>query len=383
MLECRLIKPIHAHIKKGHPWIFRDALENPNLPSGEQVKVLDPHGNFCCVGISDSSQIGVRVFSLKERKIDKDFIANRIYKALEVRKNLLNSQTNAVRLIHGEGDFLPGIVLDKYGEYGVLYFDGEGILSFKEVIISVLEKALKAFEIRTLLQLTKQKHERKIEIIYGNFPNEEILILENGMKLWIDIINGQKTGMFLDHRNTRKLVRELAFQKRVLNLFAYTGGFSVAAGLGKAKEVTSVDIAKNALELAERSWDSNHLNGVKHNTVVCDAFEFLSQTKNQYDLIICDPPSFAPNEKSKENALKSYKRLHTLCLSKLRTNGIYVACSCSSHINFELFRKTILQAAKQGSLEFLHKMRAAEDHPVRNSFPEGDYLKVFVLKKIS
>jgi 23S rRNA (cytosine1962-C5)-methyltransferase len=386
MQTIRLTKPLEKTIQKGHPWIFRDALENFDLPVGSTVSVLTSRGEFCCTGLVEEGPIGIRVFHLKERDIDFDLLSSRIYKAFHSRKSMYNKNTNSLRLIHGEGDFLPGIILDKYDKYGVLYFDGSAILSLKDSIIKILQKKMEEWDIQHLLLRIKKKHAKKVEAIFGTVPNNPILIHENGMKIWVDLVNGQKTGFFLDHRDSRFKMRELAKNKKVLNLYSYTGGFSISCGIGQAKHVTSVDIAKEASKLAEFSWRENNLNPSKHQIITEDVPEFLNhQNKSKYDLIIADPPSFAPNHSSVRNAMKAYALLHSSIFKILLPGGHYLAASCSSHINRKDFKCTIETASQlNGSkIQILEEWGAAKDHPVRKGFPEGEYLKVILLKKIT
>jgi 23S rRNA (cytosine1962-C5)-methyltransferase len=379
-MNVQLAKPLEKAIRAGHPWIFRNALKPFTAQAGEVVTVADRSGRFLCRGLADEGPIGVRVFLTADSPLDTALFASRIRQALCRRDSLRSETTTALRLISGEGDYLPGLTLDRYGPYAVLLFDGKAIDKWKETVVAVLREELAARSITSLVLRTKHRHEKSVQALWGELPQGEFCVLENGMKLFVDLINGQKTGLFLDHRDSRLHTRRLSKNKRVLNLYGYTGGFSVAAGLGGAIAVTTVDSAPEAIRLAEKSWAENGLDPELHTGVVSDVPEFMKgQQGAEYDLVIADPPSFAPKKLAVPGALRSYRLLHASVLRVMRRGGTYIAASCSSHIRREMFESTIMEAARSCGrrIKIEQVWGAGEDHPVLKGFPEGDYLKVF------
>ncbi len=375
----RLQKPLEKAIRAGHPWIFRDALLPFDAPPGSVITVHDRADNFLCRGLAEEGPIGVRVFTITDIPLDAALIKIRIQKALVYRDKIRSAETTCLRLINGEGDRIPGLILDQYGPFAVLVLDGSSLDIWQETIYSVLRQELGSRWIKTLLLRTRYRHEKSIETLWGEKPDQELIVTENGMRLFADLLNGQKTGLFLDHRDSRLAVRQVSKNKRVLNLYGYTGGFSAAAGLGGAAEVTTVDIAPGAITLADKTWRENNLDPEKHHGIVSDVPEYINAIKpGSFDLVIADPPSFAPKKSATPNALKAYRLLHASIFRAIKS-GTYIAASCSSHVTKEMFEATLLDAA-----QFCHKTirikdiwGAGKDHPVLKNFPEGDYLKVF------
>jgi 23S rRNA (cytosine1962-C5)-methyltransferase len=379
-VQLQLVKPLEKAIKAGHPWIFRNALRPFTASAGEVVTVLDRGGRFLCRGLADDGPIGVRVFLTTDAPLDVALFTQRIRESLNRRDALRLTHTTALRLISGEGDLLPGLTLDQYGSYAVLLFDGQALDKWKDIISTILSDELRSRSISALLFRTKHRHEKKVIALWGGLPISEVCVLENGMKLWVDLINGQKTGLFLDHRDSRLRTRGLSRGKRVLNLYGYTGGFSVAAGLGGASQVTTVDSAPAAIALAEKSWRENGLDPAHHTSVVADVPTFMNAQKGTaFDLVIADPPSFAPKKIAVPGALKAYRLLHASVLRVMPKGGIYIAASCSSHIRKDMFDATIREAARfcNRHVKIDEVWGAGKDHPVLKGFPEGDYLKVF------
>lgn len=382
----RLQRPLERMILSGHPWIYRDALAPFDAPAGEVVDVFDKRGRLLAKGIVDAGPIGVRVFTTRATdRIGEALFSERIGAAWALREQARPPETDAYRLIHGEGDRLPGVVCDRYGEYAVLKLDGEGILTFREALAGVLERPLRELGVRGLLVRTSRKQGASCELAWGDPPPPELEVRERGMRLLANLWQGQKTGLFLDHRESRARVRALARGKSVLNLYGYTGGFSVAAGLGGAREVTTVDVAKPAIELAERTFAQNDLSTVAHTAVAEDVPAFVKRALEQarrYDLIIADPPNFAPNQQTLEAALESYRSLHAACLGLLEPGGLYLAASCSSHVRAGDFLDTLREGARRtrAVLAVLEQHGAPLDHPRLLAFPEGDYLKVVLAR---
>ncbi len=381
-----LRKNLERAIAQGHPWLWRDAVSQHELAPGTVVDIHDRRGLFLARGMTDGGPIGVRIWTTEPTEaLDASLILRRIAHAQALRARVIPSQTNGLRLLHGEGDRTPGVVCDVYADVAVLKLDGEGIAAWLAPIIDGLKAPLLDLGVHTLLLRSGRREEAQVETIWGTAPELPISFQERGMTLWVDVVRGQKTGMFLDHRESRFRVRGLADGARVLNLFGYTGAFSIAAGLGGARSVDTVDIAGAALGLAERGWASNELPPERHKVHRVDAFVFLDQASARratWDLIIADPPSFAPNDDALEAALTSYKKLHAACLSVLAPGGLYLAASCSSHVRPDAFNETLTAGAARArrSLQVLDSWGAAPDHPRLMAFPEGDYLKSVLVR---
>ncbi len=384
MSQLRLLRPLERVIASGHPWIYRDALSGDAAP-GEVVTVVNRKGRFVCRGIADAGPIGMRVFTTRDEPLEPLF-ASRLARAFELRRGLLEGgglgDTDTYRLVHGEGDRLPGVVVDRYGSHATLRFDGQGATAWRDAVIAALQPLLASLEVTALITRQGRKRQIKTEVAFGEVA-DQVVVREHGMKLLFDPRAGQKTGLFLDHRETRRLVRGMSRGKRVLNLYGYTGGFSVAAGLGGATAVTTVDIAPRAIDLASETFAANDLPAARHEGIASDVPAYLEgETRRPVDLIVCDPPSFAPNEDALGAALEKYRELHRQCLGRLRPGGIYVAASCSSHVNRSAFDATLTEGAKRARkmLQVLGRFGAPIDHPRLLAFPEGDYLKVVIAR---
>ncbi len=388
----QLIRPLERAIGHGHPWIYRDALTGRLPEPGSVVTVLDRQGRFLARGLAESGPIGVRVFTTRDRPLDRSLLAERIIEALELRRRLAPPDTDALRLLHGEGDRLPGVVCDRYVDAAVLRYDGEAILAWAPMIEALLGEQLRALGVRTLLRRSGRGASKRVETVWGELADPVKTIREHGMRLIVDLEQGQKTGMFLDLRAARRRVRSLveglraAGERsiRVANLFGYTGGFSIAAGLGGASEVTTVDVAAPALELAERAWLANELPPERHTIAPVEVEVWLAQQRGAgFDLLIADPPSFAPNEATRERGLAAYKALHAAALPAIAAGGLYLAASCSSHVDRAAFEETLRKAARgvRVELQVLERGGADFDHPVPLGFPEGEYL-VWTLARV-
>lgn len=380
-VSVRLRKPLERALRSGHPWVFRDALEAFACAPGTRVRVLDKQGRFIAAGLADAGPIAVRVFSRRDEDIDEALFQRRIARAFAMRARVVPEQTDAYRLLHGEGDALPGFVCDRYGSCAVLKLDGEAAPAHASTFARCLTAALADIGVNSLIVRTSRKQADNCELVWGAAPAREQIVHEHAMRLWTNVYEGQKTGLFLDHRETRLRVRALARGLSVLNLYGYTGGFSVAAGLGGAARVTTVDLAKPALALAERSFVDNGLSASLHTCVASDALGFLAQAAKRgerYQLVIADPPNFAPRKTAVENATKAYEALHAAALSVLERDGLYLAASCSSHIDRAAFEETLRRGAahQRRILQVLEQGGAPADHPRLLAFPEGDYLKV-------
>jgi 23S rRNA (cytosine1962-C5)-methyltransferase len=387
MRDVRLVKDVRASIEAGHPWVYRDAVGRLDAAPGELVRLVDRDGSTLAAGYADEGTIAIRIVARKRSELDGDLLAHRLERARVTRSAFLGADTTAFRLCHGEGDRLPGLVIDVYEGWAVARFDSVGA---ERWILGVGGEAGLVTRILAVLPglrgvlIRKGRGEAKeVRLVHGEEPPELAEVREHGMKLLVDLRRGQKTGLFLDHRESRRRVRELARGRRVLNLYGYTGGFSIAAGLGGAIEVDTVDVAEAALELARASWDRNALPDV-HRTYTEDVPRFLEMMRDAgrtFDLIVGDPPSFAPNEAAVPNAMRSYRALHRACLRLLAPAGLYLAASCSSHVGAERFDRTIREAVEKvpRHVRILERWGGAADHPRLPAFPEGDYLKCVLL----
>ncbi len=390
----RLIRPLERALYAGHPWIYRDALAPFEADAGELVDVFDKRGRLIARGLVDDGPIGVRVFStLPKERVDRALFEQRIAAAFALRARALPPETDAYRLLHGEGDRFPGVVCDRYGAHAVLKLDGAGVLALRDELTELLRAPLAELGVRGLLVRTSRKSKRalaraseliqgaEVELAWGDPPPAEVEVRERGMRLLANLWQGQKTGLFLDHRESRARVRTLARELAVLNLYGYTGGFSLAAALGGAREVTTVDVARPALELAVQTFARNQLAAFPHHTCAEDVPAFLAraaESGQRYDLVVADPPNFAPSQAKLEAALESYAALHASALGLLPPGGFYLAASCSSHVRVSDFLESLREGARRARrvLAILEQTGAPFDHPRLLAFPEGDYLKV-------
>jgi 23S rRNA (cytosine1962-C5)-methyltransferase len=381
---ARLCRALRGAIEAGHPWIWREALDRSfDAPPGTVVRVVDDRGPVA-LGLADSGPIAVRILSTRPATIDDAFFAARIARAASLRDRVLPPETDAYRLVHGEGDGLPGTVVDVYARWAVVQFDGQAAERWRDAIVRGVRAARPGLS--GILVRVGRREGKRLELADGEAPPEIVEVREHGMVLGVDLARGQKTGLFLDHRDSRRRVRELSRGLRVLNLYGYTGAHSVAAGLGGALEVDTVDLAAPALALAEQNWVRNGLPPERHRTHARDVPEFLDEARargRKWDLVIADPPSFAPNEASVPGALKSYRALHRACLRVLEPNGFYLAASCSSHVDRASFDRTLREAAEKiGPVQVLEWSGAPADHPRLTAFPEGDYLKITLVRRV-
>jgi 23S rRNA (cytosine1962-C5)-methyltransferase len=384
-LRVRLRKPLERSLRAGHPWLYRDALEPFEAQAGTVVRVAGKSGAFLGRGLADDGPIAVRVFTTADEPLDRALFARRIAAALALRARVVPDETDAYRLLHGEGDRLPGVVCDRYGAYAVLKLDGEAACAWQPQLSEWLRAPLAELGIESMLVRAGRKRSQAVTLAWGSPPPPELVARERGMQLCTSLWHGQKTGLFLDHRESRRRVREIAAGLRVLNLYGYTGGFSVAAGLGGALHVTTVDSAAPALEHAEHSWAHNGLPPDGHATRVADVPVLLRELAAQaqrYDLVIADPPNFAPNESARAAAMESYAALHAAVLALLVSGGYYLAASCSSHVSQQDFRASLREGERRArrSTQLLELWGAPADHPRLVAFPEGDYLKVALLR---
>jgi len=391
-LELR--KDLARHLRAGHPWVFRKAIEKAprGLPAGAIVDVVED-GRFVARGFHDPhSAISVRILTREPAEvIDETFWRNRIRRALALREDLVRG-TTGYRLVHGENDGLPGVIADRYGGFAVLKLYSAGLTPHRAHIVEALRqeaKGLAGVFGRDEIPRDEESDEAAPQgrVLWGAEPPERIEIDEHGMKLLVDVRRGQKTGMFLDQRENRRLVRDLsAGRGDALNLFGYTGGFSVAAALGGARHVVTIDVDRDAIVLARENFRVNGLDPADHAFASEDAFEILKRYKaqgRQFDLVVCDPPAFAKSQKAVAAAVAGYASLNRAALHVLAPGGLLVTASCSARVSPEMFQDAVKEAAYKThiDLQLVEDRRQPPDHPVAPQFREGRYLKCAVYRR--
>lgn len=357
---------------------------------GETVKVVDSNGRFLAWGaISPRSQIRVRIWSWKEEdEIGADFFYDRINEAVELRKLLIKPEmVDAYRLLHAESDDIPGLIVDKYDETLVVQFLSCGIEFWRDTIVGILAKITGCNQIYERSDADTRKLEGlepRNGILIGPDITRPIKIREGGIEYWVDIVSGQKTGFFLDQRENRFIVRELADGRTILDCFAYSGGFSISGLAGRALSVTAVDSSAEALKLARDNLKLNHFDERSVEWVEADVFNFLRKLRDQnhkFDMVILDPPKFAPTAAHVKKAARAYKDINLLALKLLNRGGLLVTFSCSGGVSEDLFQKIVAGAAVDAGVEakIIRRLGPGPDHPVALTFPEGTYLKGLVV----
>ncbi|WP_302568369.1 class I SAM-dependent rRNA methyltransferase [Culturomica massiliensis] len=372
-----------------HPWIFSGAIAKTEgtLQEGDIVKVYSADRQFLVIGHYQIGSIAVRILSFEDTVIDHNFWRTRITEAYRKRRSLglTDSQTNNVyRLIHGEGDNLPGLVVDIYANVAVIQFHSVGMYLEREniakAIVEVLGGQITAIYDKSESTLPfKAAIEPKNGYLYGQAKS--FIALENGLKFNVDWLEGQKTGFFIDQRENRSLLEKYARDKSVLNMFCYTGGFSFYAMRGGAHSVHSVDVSARAIELARQNVELNFPGDPRHEAFAEEAFRFLEHSYDKYDLIILDPPAFAKHQNVLNNAIQGYKKLNRKGIEVIKPGGIIFTFSCSQVMTKELFRQTVFTAAANTGrkVSILHQLTQPADHPINIYHPEGEYLKGLVL----
>jgi 23S rRNA (cytosine1962-C5)-methyltransferase len=332
-----------------------------------------------------SSPIAIRIYARGPAdRLDLALLTASVARAIDTRDNLFDvTTTDAYRMCNGEGDRIPGVVLDRYATVAIARFDGDAIRCWGEELLPAVWPHLRDRGIRTLALRDRLDGKAKVQQIAGESFPESVVVVEHGMRMRVELVRGQKTGAFLDQRENRRRVRGLARGARVLNLFSYTGGFSCSCALGGARHVTSVDIAHPAHAVAQETFRLNGLQPEAHTFVTSDVFAYLDQARSRgerFDLVISDPPSFAPNAKSLPRAMGAYRRLHEACVRVVARGGVLCASSCSSHVNLEAFVDTLDDAVLDGRRFVIREAHGQPcDHPTLPTWPEGRYLKFVVL----
>ena len=383
-----------------HPWVFSGAIRSIELDAdyphaqpqeGEIVKVLDCKGNTLGVGHYQIGSIAVRILEFGVGELPTDFWKKRIAAAYCVRESLglVTEDNNTYRLIHGEGDFLPGLIVDVYADTAVIQAHSVGMHYHREeiaqAIVEVVTQVDKVYykSDDTLPHKANIQGDRVGYLIGGDkVEDKEFWAKENGLSFRIDWLRGQKTGFFIDQRDNRALLEQYAKDKDVLNMFCYTGGFSVYALRGGAKKVHSVDVSQKAVDLVRSNVAYNFGEEAPHEAFAEEAFEFMTKNTNTYDLIILDPPAFAKHRDAVKNALRGYQRLNAKGIQSIRPGGILFTFSCSQAIDKDMFRLAVFSAAAQvgRKVRILHQLHQPADHPINIYHPEGEYLKGLVLQ---
>lgn len=376
-------------LKRFHPWIFSGAIHHMDegIEEGETVRVITAAGEFIAVGHYQIGSIAVRVLSFEDIEINTDFWCERLQSALDVRigVGIADSPTNnTYRLVHGEGDYLPGLVIDCYGSTAVMQAHSVGMHVCRNEICQALVQVMGDrianvyYKSETTLPYKADLHQENGFLVGGDASN---VAMENGLKFHIDWLRGQKTGFFVDQRENRSLLEQYAKGKSVLNMFCYTGGFSVYAMRGDAKQVHSVDSSAKAIELTNDNVALNFPGDARHEAFCEDAFKYLDEHDQQYDLIVLDPPAFAKHRAALRNALKGYTRLNVKGLQRIKKGGILFTFSCSQVVTKDNFRNAVFTAAAQvgRKVRILHQLHQPADHPINIYHPEGEYLKGLIL----
>ena len=374
-------RQLEGALASGHPWIYRSHLPQHDLHSGEWLRL--EAGRAGAFGIYDGNgQIGVRLFS-REGVPDAAFWSARVDEALALRAGFDAEQTDAYRLIYGEADGLPGLVIDRYGRHAVVKSYAESVEQIVPEVVAALTRALK---LRGVVA-RDARNDGSLRTLWGSPPGGEITVRENGLRLLANLRRGQKTGLYLDQRDNRAAVGRVAAGKRVLDLFSYSGAFGLYALAGGAAHVTDVDTAAAALTDARRNVAANGFAAERHSAVEADVYGFLQEARaagRRYDLIVLDPPSLARRKDKRRAALRAYRKLNVLALRVLEPGGWLASASCTSQITPEAFRDTLREAAAEVGVraQIVREAGHARDHPVPLHFPEGRYLKFVLLRTL-
>lgn len=376
-------------LKRFHPWIFSGAIHHADegIEEGEIVRVYAENGDFIAIGHAQVGSISVRVLSFRDISIDHSFWVSRLQSAFDARKAsglADNPENDTFRLVHGEGDNLPGLVIDCYGKTAVMQAHSVGMhvdrMAVCKALIEVMGPRIENVYYKSETTLPfKAELGQENGFIYGG--SQDNVAIENGLKFRVDWLRGQKTGFFVDQRENRRLLEQYAHGKSVLNMFCYTGGFSVYAMRGGARLVHSVDSSAKAIVLTNQNVAMNFSDDQRHEAFCDDAFKFLDHNENKYDLIILDPPAFAKHRGALHNALKGYTRLNLKGFKSIRSGGILFTFSCSQVVTKDQFRNAVFTAAAQAGrkVRILHQLHQPADHPINIYHPEGEYLKGLVL----
>ncbi len=383
---CELKPGRDKSIRRKHPWIFSGAVAyEPDEEPGALVDVYSAEGDFLGRGAYNPfSQIRVRVFTFEDEDIDENFFVKRLTEAKHYRQAFLPEDTTCYRACFSEGDRLPGLIVDYYNGFIVIQFQTAAVDAQKELIVSAVEKVFKpegVWERSDSGFRQDEGLESSSGLLAGSEPPEYVEVTENGIKMLVDLRHGQKTGMFLDQRQSRRLVKSLAEGRTILNTFSYAGAFALAGLAGKAKSVINVDNSADALRLAEKNYDLNQCEVSEDSFVKMDAFEYLRNTDSKFDLVICDPPAFCKSQAGIPKAMRGYKEIIMRGLHRLNPDGLLLCFSCSGHIDRSMFQKVVFSAAIDAGkdIQILKTIGHDFDHPINIYHPEGEYLCGFLV----
>jgi 23S rRNA (cytosine1962-C5)-methyltransferase len=374
-------------VERFHPWIFSGAIETDtsDILEGELVDLVGHKNQFIARGHFQPSTIAVRVLTFTDRPIDQDFYNEMVENAVQMRLNLnlLNEMNNIFRLIHGEGDSLPGLIVDFYNGVAVIQCHSIGMYRDLNLISMALQKVL-GDKLTAIYSKSNDTLPARLEIlneyIFGTCETPHIA-LENGVKYNIDWVNGQKTGFFIDQRENRNLIAKYARGKKVLNTFCYSGGFSLSAIAGGSTFAHSLDSSKKAIELTEENVILNEM-GENHKSIVADTMEYIKELPEEYDIIVLDPPAFAKHRDKRHKAIQGYKRLNAHAIRQIKPGGLIFTFSCSQVVDKFLFTNTIIAAAIESGrkVRIIEQLHQPADHPINAFHPEGEYLKGLVIQ---
>jgi 23S rRNA (cytosine1962-C5)-methyltransferase len=375
-----------------HPWVFSGAIKkiDENILDGDVVKIFTNKDKYLATGHYTEGNISVRIFDFENKEIDEEFWKEKIKNALQQRNETLkiDKNNNVYRLIHAEGDYLPGFICDIYNEVAVFQFHSIGMWKIRGLFTEIVKEILPNIELiyDKSVKTIPKKHVEEFSVEDGYLYNDSditsTVVSEYGNKFKIDWVNGQKTGFFIDQRENRKFLGELAKDKKILNTFCYSGGFSIYALNAGAKEVHSLDSSQKAIDLVDENIELLANQNIKHLSIAEDAMDFIKEMEDEYDVIVLDPPAFAKHMKVKHKALQGYKRLNTRAIEQIKPNGILFTFSCSQVIDNNLFRHMVLSSAiiAGRNVSILKQLHQPSDHPINIFHPESEYLKGLILK---
>ena len=388
-----ILKPTkEKSLLRKHPWLFSGAIKkiDEKIVDGDIVKIFTNRDKYLATGHYTDANISVRIFDFENEEIDDCFWENKIQKSILLRKDsiTIDQFNNVYRLIHAEGDGMPGFICDIYNQVAVFQFHSIGMWKMRKLFAKIIEKLLPNIEIiydkseKTLPKKHVEEYAIQNSYVVQKNNIKTTIVIENGNHFKIDWENGQKTGFFIDQRENRKILGKMAQNKIVLNTFCYSGGFSMYALNGGAKEVHSLDSSQKAIDLVNQNIKLITKKGIRHLSIMEDAMDFIKKMEYQYDIIILDPPAFAKHTKVKHKALQGYKRLNTRAIQQIKPNGLLFTFSCSQVIDQNLFKHMVLSSAiiAGRNISILKQLHQPADHPINIFHPESEYLKGLILK---